>query len=153
MPFELKRSNSPSVWFILTVYTSILLIVQFICVVLTPLEASWTWTNAIHTALSIIYIHWIKGSLDDTQGEKSYLTLWEQLEATQDTSSLREALLIVPTLLTYLACHFANYDPNMTILNVLLWCVVMLAKLPFMNGVRIFGINRTAGIDDEKKEL
>lgn len=131
------------------VYISLILIVQFLAVILAPFETSWTWTNAIHTALSLVYIHWIKGSLDDMQGEKSYLTLWEQLEATQDTSSLREALLITPTIITYAACHFANYNPSITVLNILLWCVVMLAKLPFMNGVRIFGINRTAGIDDD----
>ena len=33
-------------------------------------------------------------------------------------------------------------------INVGVWSVVMIPKLPFMNGVRLFGINRTAGIDD-----
>jgi hypothetical protein len=76
------------------------------------------------------------------------LTVWEQLEATQGTKPVRQVLLIVPTVLTWAACWAAQYDTAISILNIVLWLIAIAAKLPFMNGVRIFGINRTAGIDD-----
>jgi len=80
------------------------------------------------------------------------LTLWEQLEATQDSRSLREALMVVPCILCWVACHVADYDKATCTLNVIFWMITMLGKLPFMNGVRLFGINRTAGIDDNQDD-
>ena len=60
----------------------------------------------------------------------------------------RDVLCVVPTLLAHASCHNANYDFNYVLINVGIWSIVMLPKIPFMNGVRILGINRTAGIDD-----
>jgi len=110
---------------------------------------SWTLTNVVHTALTIVTVHWLKGSIYDSQGEMSYLTYWEQLEATSETTTLRMWLLVVPTLLCYAGCHFNDYDGTACLQNILCWFVAVLAKLPCMNGVRLFGINRTVGIDDE----
>jgi uncharacterized protein YqhQ len=42
----------------------------------------------------------------------------------------------------------AKYQQEYVLVNVGVWAVVMLPKMPFMNGVRLFGINRTIGIDD-----
>ena len=42
----------------------------------------------------------------------------------------------------------AKYQQEYVLVNVTVWAVVMLPKMPFMNGVRLFGINRTIGIDD-----
>jgi len=117
---------------------------------------SWTLTNAVHLLVTMVYIHWLKGSflLVDEQGELNAMTAWEQLEAVPDqgdsaaVAHVKSALLTVPTLLTYVACVGCHFDPVTCGLNVLLWSIAMLAKLPWMNGVRIFGINRTAGIDD-----
>ena len=117
---------------------------------------SWTLTNAVHLLVTMVYIHWLKGSflLVDEQGELNAMTAWEQLEAVPDqdraaaVAQVKSALLTVPTLLTYMACVGCHFDPVTCGVNVLLWSIAMLAKLPWMNGVRIFGINRTAGIDD-----
>lgn len=113
-----------------------------------PLFLSWTVTNAVHLLLSLIYLHWAKGSYFDDQGEMSAMTLWEQLEGRPKTVATKRALTIVPTLLCYAACHFANYRLDVCIFNGILWSIHLFAKLPVMNGVRIFGINRTTGIDD-----
>lgn len=118
-----------------------------------PLYWSWTVTNAAHCLLSTIYLHWLKGSMFDDSGELAFMTLWEQLEGRPKTSVLKRVLTMVPTLMCYAACHFSNYEYNVCALNIVLWTIQVLGKLPFMNGVRIFGINKTTGIDDiDKKE-
>jgi hypothetical protein len=116
--------------------------------VMSDMRSTWTVTNAIHLMITLVYVHWLKGCLYDEQGEMNALTVWEQLEATQGTKPVRQVLLIVPTVLTYTACWAAQYHAHTSLLNIVLWLVAIAAKLPFMNGVRIFGINRTAGIDD-----
>jgi hypothetical protein len=119
-----------------------------------PLSWSWTVTNAVHCLVTLIYLHWLKGSYFDDQGEMSAMTLWEQLEGRPQTVTTKRALTILPTLLCYAACHFSNYRGDICVANCILWSIHVLAKLPLMNGVRIFGINRTTGIDDysEKHE-
>jgi hypothetical protein len=119
-----------------------------------PLYWSWTFTNAFHAVISLIYLHWMKGSLFDEQGEMAAMTLWEQLEGRFGATACKRVLTAVPTFLCYAACQFSNYEYNVCVMNTTLWALCMLAKLPFMNGVRLFGINRTTGIDDfnEKEE-
>jgi hypothetical protein len=152
LPFELNRhrvgTETNTAWF-LGVYLTLVLAVQLLSLtVMSDMRHSWTVTNAIHFVFTLIYVHWLKGSLYDEQGEMNALTVWEQLEATQGTKPVRQVLLIVPTVLTYTACLSAQYDTKVVSANIVLWIVAIAAKLPFMNGVRIFGINRTAGIDD-----
>eukprot|EP00980_Cylindrotheca_fusiformis_P004163 scaffold909_cov135-Cylindrotheca_fusiformis.AAC.20 len=113
-----------------------------------PLYWSWTLTNAFHAFISIVYLHWMKGSLFDEQGEMAAMTLWEQLEGRFGATAAKRVLTAVPTFLCYAACQFSNYEYNVCVLNITIWALCMLAKLPFMNGVRLFGINRTTGIDD-----
>jgi hypothetical protein len=119
---------------------------------LSPQSLSWTLTNLIHLMFCLMTIHFSKGSflVVNQQGELNAMTVWEQLEATPESSThMRRSLLIVPTILSYIAIWMTNFEPTVTFLNVCIWCVNMLPKLSFMNGVRLFGINRTAGIDDD----
>ncbi len=60
----------------------------------------------------------------------------------------RDVLVVIPTLLALASCYVSNFETYYAIPNVVVWAIVMLPKMPFMNGVRILGINRTAGIDD-----
>lgn len=113
------------------------------------LHWSWTVTNAAHCLVTTIYVHWLKGSAFDEHGELAAMTLWEQLEGRSRILNVKRTLFIVPTVLCYAACHFSNYSYDVCVTNVILWIVQMAGKLPIMNGVRIFGINRTAGIDDD----
>lgn len=158
LPFELNRhrdtfgTETNTAWF-LGVYLTLIITVQ-LCnlTVLSDMRSTWTVTNAIHLLTTLGYVHWLKGSLYDEQGEMNALTVWEQLEATQGTKPVRQVLLIVPTVLTWAACCAAQYDRATCTLNIGLWLIAIAAKLPFMNGVRIFGINRTAGIDDNDND-
>lgn len=164
LPFELSRHGGGAALgpvSLVGLYVTVILVVQLL-VALTLLGIpivvnrdwvvsaySWTVSHGIHATLTILYIHWLKGSLTDDAGEMRHMTIWEQLEATADTRALREALMVVPCLLTWIACHAADYQATVVTVNVALWAVSLFPKLPFMNGVRLFGINATAGIDDE----
>jgi hypothetical protein len=157
LPFELAR-NWHTDWLenggflLLAVYVGVIVVFQvLVSAVLDYAELPWSWTitNAVHCLLSLIYLHWLKGSLFDEQGEMAAMTLWEQLEGRSNTVVVKRTLTIVPTLLCYAACHFSNYSGRVCLLNIVLWSIHVVAKLPTMNGVRIFGINRTTGIDDD----
>jgi hypothetical protein len=153
LPFELSLNRNTDWlrggWLLLSTYVSIILIFQCLFMVLDT-RLSWTLTNAGHLVVTLVFLHWIKGSSPNAdQGEMNAMTLWEQLQCTSGTDNAQRALLIVPTLICYAACHFSNYDVHLCEINILLWAVTIIAKLPFMNGVRILGINRTAGIDDD----
>jgi len=63
----------------------------------------------------------------------------------------RTVLLVVPTVLCYLACHFGGYERNISSINFTVWIVCMVAKMEFMMGVRVWGINSTTGIDDDQR--
>jgi hypothetical protein len=148
-------------WLLLSAYVGAIAIFEVLAMVILDSDGSylpeqayplygmsWTLTSGVHLVLSIVYLHWLKGSLFDEQGEMAALTLWEQLEGRPKTSWTKRVLTIVPTLLCYASCHFSNYDRKLCMINILFWIACVMGKLPIMNGVRILGINRTAGIDD-----
>lgn len=93
--------------------------------------------------------HWIKGCPDDsTQGEYNALTLYEQMDAGVPWTANKKFLMLVPTVLTLIACYSADYKPFYIILNCGIFLVCIIAKIPEMHRVRIFGINSTVGIDE-----
>lgn len=111
---------------------------------------TFTVTNVIHFFCHLIYLHWTKGGYGELQGELDSMTLWEQIEATPGTEWLRFGLRFVPTVICYLACIEAQWEWHTCIFNGFVWFVTQLGKLPFMNGVRIFGINSHPIIDKEE---
>ena len=119
-----------------------------------PLDTSLTVLNGVHMIVTMTYFHWIKGSPNFyDQGEMNAMTLWEQLESSQNPRTTQKAVLfIVPTLLCHIACHFANYGKMSCLINLSIWCSCIISKLEFMNGVRILGINSTTGIDDDTRK-
>lgn len=120
--------------------------------------------------------------MDGTQGEMNAMTTWEQIVckpashledpggpaaaaragksrnlreiATAAVRRLRsrDVLVVVPTLLALASCYVAEFQFEYAMANVGMWACLMLPKMPAMNGVRILGINRTAGIDDGEEE-
>jgi hypothetical protein len=152
-------------------------LLTFLAFVTEP-RVAWAMANVAHGLVSMVYLHWIKGNpadyMDGTQGEMNAMTCWEQIVSkpaahmhggsattpsshasarSRVTSAIkklrsRDVLCVVPTLLAHASCHVAGYQSEYVLINVGVWAVVMLPKMPFMNGVRILGINRTAGIDD-----
>ena len=171
LPFELSRNRNTD-WILSSgkkktvrsgvlfwIYIFFIIFFQF-TVMLLPLgivsfESSFTITNIAHGILTIIFLHWIKGSPNFyEQGELNAMTLWEQLTTSPDMtrSFIKKVLVIVPTILCYIACHFANYDKTLSAINLVVWAICVIAKLDGMTGVRIFGINRTIGIDDDLRK-
>ena len=154
-PLEIHRQHifSQSVPFFLVSYLTLIVAGQLFTDELVPTDYSWTVTHAIHLVVTLIHVHWLKGSISDTQGELNAMTVWEQLVARgAEAEAARKVLLIVPTVLCYAGCHNGNYKPVVCVANLIVWVIAMLAKSFFMNGVRIFGINTTPGIDDDEDE-
>lgn len=108
---------------------------------------TFTVTNCIHFATTLIYLHWMKGSCGEDQGDLEHMTLWEQIEATPNTGWLRLGLRLVPTGLCWCACVEAEWEFWESILNVVVWYLTLLGKFPFMNGKRLLGINAHPVID------
>ena len=101
---------------------------------------------------TFIIMHWIKGSPDDmSQGDYNGLTWWEQL-GSEAWSANKKFYALVPTVLCLIASVSTDYDRSHLMANVPLWLLLVVAKLPGMEGVRIFGWNTTPGIDDEKTD-
>jgi len=115
---------------------------------------SWAVTNAAHGLITFIVFHWWKGSPDEfSQGEFNGLTLWEQIDGGEAWTSTKKVLMLVPTIIVLLASMATSYETTFLALNLPVWVVLSLVpKIPAMHRVRIFGINRTVGIDDEKRE-
>lgn len=168
LPFELARNRNTD-WayqnnsFLLISYILLILVAQICVMTLTAqpwrsdndVDVSWTITNALHGLITLLYFHWIKGSPNfyETGGEMNGMTFWEQIESSPNNIHqfhfFIKISIIVPTVLCHLACQFGRYKPSIVLVNACVWlCLVIVPKMSFMNGVRILGINRTAGIDD-----
>ncbi|CAB9498200.1 Saccharomyces cerevisiae [Seminavis robusta] len=142
-------------WFLFLVYVIVLFIVAFYVEVmvsfltdptdeqLTSGRVSLTITNTIHFFVTLTYVHWMKGGTcwQDHDGDLDHLTLWEQIEAIPNTGWLRFALRNVPAVLCYLACWQSGWEAYICAFNVIVWFFTLLGKLPWMNGVRVLGIN------------
>lgn len=87
-------------------------------------------------------------SVDSWHSHTSSITVRQRMTVAIKKLRSRDVLCIIPTLLAHASCHVAKYQQEYVLVNVGVWAVVMLPKMPFMNGVRLFGINRTIGIDD-----
>jgi len=59
----------------------------------------------------------------------------------------KKILMLMPTLLTWMSCHIADYQPIYLIVNIGIFLICIIAKIPEMHHVRLFGINSTPGID------
>eukprot|EP00816_Leptocylindrus_hargravesii_P003468 CAMPEP_0196810734 /NCGR_PEP_ID=MMETSP1362-20130617/13453_1 /TAXON_ID=163516 /ORGANISM="Leptocylindrus danicus, Strain CCMP1856" /LENGTH=211 /DNA_ID=CAMNT_0042185859 /DNA_START=107 /DNA_END=742 /DNA_ORIENTATION=+ len=158
LPFELSRNRNTE-WIanggtgLLASYLVIIGMFELAVCGFIPFATSWTVTNLAHGFFTVMYLHWIKGSPNFyDQNEMNGMTVWEQLDGAEPAyTPKKRAAMIIPTVLCYLACHFADYDLNLSMYNVSCWFVCIIAKMPFMHGVRLLGINRTVGIDDDSR--
>nr|ACN33697.1 unknown [Zea mays] len=89
------------------------------------------------------FFHWKKGTpfAADDQGIYSRLTWWEQIDNGQQLTRNRKFLTVVPVVLYLIASHLTDYKQPMFFLNTIAVFVLVVAKLPNMHKVRIFGIN------------
>ena len=98
--------------------------------------------------VTFVLFHWIKGCPDDsTQGEYNALTVYEQIDCGVAYTRTKKMLMLMPAVLTWVACHTANYKPMFVVVNCGMFLICIIAKIPEMHRVRIFGINSTPGID------
>ena len=58
-------------------------------------------------------------------------------------------LIVFPTLLMLVASYVSDYAVPELYINGPVYLLTLVPKLPAMHQVRLFGINRTPGIDDD----
>ena len=110
----------------------------------------WSFTNVFHGLTTFVILHWVKGNPDtNSQGQYNGLTLWEQIDAGVAWTWAKKYFMLVPTIITLVACKVAEYDPVYVVMNCAIFLICILAKIPQMHRVRVFGINSTPGIDDK----
>ncbi|ETV65478.1 hypothetical protein H257_17772 [Aphanomyces astaci] len=136
-------------------YVITLFIIYIVVHTIVPVDWAWTSVNIVHGFFSFLTMHWIKGSPDEDPsslgGQYRELTFYEQIDDGRPWTWIKKFLIVVPTLLLLWASVNSNYDTTQLLINVPVWIVLILAKLPELHGVRLFGINRTVGIDDDAK--
>ena len=112
---------------------------------------AYTLTALLHGFVTGIGMHWVKGSANDyDQGEFCDLTWYEQLAVAGNwrTYYSTRLLVTVPSVLCLVACAAASYELWAVVTHVTLLAVLVVSKMRFMHGVRVFGINKTVGVDD-----
>jgi hypothetical protein len=132
--------SAPGAWtFIVSLITLLWLLLS---VVVEP-GLAWTYVHLIHGVASYFMLHWMKGSpIDTDQGRYDRLTFWEQLDDGVQYTKTRKFFTVLPLVLFLLATHGTDYRKQPLGLNLLVIVVLMLAKFPCMDKVRIFGINK-----------
>ena len=107
----------------------------------TPL--AWTYVHLLHSAVTFYLMHWRKGSpFGDDQGKYRRLTFWEQIDGGVQRTGNRKLLTAIPVVVYLLASKTSDYSEQPLLLNFGGVLVSVLAKLPEMHGVRVFGINK-----------
>jgi hypothetical protein len=76
------------------------------------------------------------------QNEYQGFTLWEQIDGGDQFTPTRKYLVAIPILLFLVSTHFTHYDSSLFMVNLCSLLVVLVAKLPSMHKVRIFGLNK-----------
>ena len=105
--------------------------------------AAWTAVHLTHGAVTFYLFHWMKGSpVAADQGKYDGLTFWEQLDDGVQNTATRKFLIFLPALTFALASHGSDYSAQPLGLNLVVLAVLLVAKLPAMHTVRLFGINR-----------
>ncbi|XP_039142066.1 ORM1-like protein 3 isoform X2 [Dioscorea cayenensis subsp. rotundata] len=131
----------PGVWttYILILFFSWLIVLSvFGC---TP-GMAWTLVNLFHFSVTYYFFHWKKGTpFSEDQGIYNNRTWWEQIDNGKQLTRNRKFLTVVPYVLYLIASHTTDYQYPWIILNTLAVFVLLVAKLPNMHKVRIFGIN------------
>ncbi|KAJ3300462.1 hypothetical protein HK104_000047 [Borealophlyctis nickersoniae] len=87
--------------------------------------------------------HWVIGTpFDINQNEYGGLTLWEQIDEGEQFTATKKYLTAIPIILFLLSTHYTHYDLPTFMINLASLIVVLIAKLPVMHKVRLFGINK-----------
>jgi hypothetical protein len=133
--------NNPGMW---TWYISLIVACWLIVAgVLDDGGLAWTFVHLIHGFATYYLLHWTKGSpCHEEQGKYEGQTFWEQIDNGSYATRNRKFLTAVPLVLFALATHGTQLQRQPLGLNLLVVVVLIVAKLPQLHGVRIFGINQ-----------
>lgn len=114
-----------------------------------------TVTHVVHNLVFFYLFHWIKGSPDNfSQGEFNGLTLWEQIDDGIPWTKTKKLFFLVHTALVFAVSYVTDYDFNYLAINAPVYVLLgIIPKIPEMHRVRVFGWNKTAGIDDVHEEM
>jgi hypothetical protein len=102
----------------------------------------WTIVNIGHAIVTYITFHYQKGATF-YQSKQKYdsMTFWEQIDNETHFTPTRKFLTIIPILLFLITINGDELDARLYWLNFFALFVVLIAKLPKLHRVRIFGIN------------
>jgi hypothetical protein len=105
---------------------------------------AWTMVHLVHGVLTYYLFHWVKGTpfVEADQGKYEQLTFWEQVDSGVYATRNRKFLTVVPVLLFLLATNGTDFRRQPLALNLITVLVLLIAKLPALHKVRIFGINK-----------
>ncbi|KAJ3304177.1 hypothetical protein HDV03_003027 [Kappamyces sp. JEL0829] len=119
-------------------------------------ELSWTITNLLYNVTTFIWFHIIIGTpfsvfsgfSSFSSNEYEGLTMWEQIDNGQQFTPTKKFLTGLPIVLFLLSTHYSHYDLPTFLVNFSTLLLVLVAKLPVMHKVRIFGINEKHYYED-----
>jgi hypothetical protein len=133
--------NNPGTW---TWYISLIVASWLIVsVLIDDAGLAWTYVHLLHGFSTYYLLHWTKGSpCLEEQGKYDRQTFWEQIDNGRYGTNTRKFLTAVPLVLFSLATHFTEYERQPLGLNLLVVLVLIIAKLPALHGVRLFGIGK-----------
>jgi len=105
---------------------------------------AWTYTHLAHGVITYYMFHWSKGTpfVDDDQGRYNLLTFWEQMDSSVYGTRTRKIITLIPVALFCLATHGTDFRKQPLGLNLAVVLILLVAKLPALHKVRIFGINK-----------
>ena len=132
--------SSPGAW---ALYIALIVLNWLFLSLFVESGLAWTYTHLIHGVVSYYLLHWNKGSpIDMDQGKYDFQTFWEQLDDGVQYTPNRKFFTVIPVVLFLLATHGSDFRKQPLGLNMVVLLVLLIAKLPSMHKVRIFGINK-----------
>ncbi|QDZ23545.1 ORMDL domain-containing protein [Chloropicon primus] len=132
--------NRKSFW---TFYVTIVLVLWLMVSTAVPIGLAWTYVNLIHNSVTFYLLHWKKGTpVYYDQGKYDHLTFWEQVDGGSQFTDNKKFFTIIPIAIFIIATNSSDFREQPLLLNVMSLLAVLIAKMPQMHTVRIFGINK-----------
>jgi len=79
---------------------------------------SWTLLHVVHTGITFIVLHWVKGSpfwiAGGDQGQYDHLTFWEQIDHGRQYTRNKKIFTLIPIILSVLASFSVDWDLRVT---------------------------------------
>jgi len=102
-----------------------------------------TIINVLHALATFYFMHWAKGTPDAFDGGRDdKYTFWEMLDDGKQYTPTRKFFTIVPICLFLCASYEHDWKKRYYVANCVALGFCVVPKMAFMNGVRLFGINK-----------